>query len=277
VGLQEILWTLQNLPTSWQNILDILLVTAAFSALLLVVRGTRAATLLRGIGVVLLILWGLSLLLNLQAFGWLLGRTISALAIALPVIFQEELRRWLDRVGRIIPVDTDDPLRNLEQMLIDEISEAARQMSRRKHGALIVIERDSGLQEYIDSGIEVDALVSSALLQTTFFPNTALHDGAAIIRGNRLVAAACTLPLSSAPRLPEAHMGMRHRAALGIAEASDALAIVVSEQTGRITLVEGGHFFRAADADRLAEILRDHLSAGRPVNLVDWWRRVWRN
>lgn len=266
MGLREILWAIENLLSSWQNILDILLVAAVFFLILQLVRGTRAATLLRGFAVALLLLWTLSFLLNLRAFSWLLSRTLTAFSIALPVIFQEELRRWLDRLGRFVPFRGREAVTPDErEFLIDQICDAVRYMSRRRHGALIVLERETGLQEYIESGVELDAGVSTELLQTIFFPNTALHDGAVIVRGNRVVAAACTLPISTARHLPDRQMGLRHRAALGISEVSDAVTIVVSEETGRISVVVGGRFIRGIDAERLAMILGEYIRQ-RPVS-----------
>jgi diadenylate cyclase len=278
VGAREILWALENLPGSWQNVLDVLLVAFVFFLILQLVRGTRAATLLRGIGIVLVFVWLLSFIFELQAFSWLLSRTLTALAVALPVIFQEELRRWLDRVGRMIPLPgADGHTVEHHEGVIEEISDAARYMSRRRHGALIVLERETGLQEYIESGVEIDALVSSELLQTIFFPNTALHDGAAIIRGDRIIAAACTLPISSARNLPDRQMGLRHRASLGITEISDAVAVVISEETGRISVVVGGRFIRGIDAERLAMILGEYLpekQASRLSGLFSHFRKA---
>jgi diadenylate cyclase len=271
LGLQEILWAIQNLPRNWQYILDVLLVASVFFLILQLVRGTRAASLLRGIGIVLFLLWSLSFLLNLQAFSWLLSRTLTALLVAVPVIFQEELRRWLDRVGRMIPLPGPEGIDSeSHEGLIAEIGDAVRYMSRRRHGALIVMERETGLQEYIESGIEMDAVVTSELLQTTFFPNTALHDGAVIIRGSRIVAGACTLPISSARHLPDRQMGLRHRASLGISEVSDAVAIVVSEETGRISIVVGGRFIRGIDAERLVMILAEYLPQGSSSRITTW-------
>lgn len=273
MGLQEIIWAVQSLPRSWQNILDVLLVAFVFFLILQFVRGTRAATLLRGIGIVLILMWSLSFLLNLQAFSWLLSRTLTALAVALPVIFQEELRRWLDRVGRVLPLPGPENKETQHQdNVIGEISDAARYMSRRRHGALIVLERETGLQEYADSGVTMDALVSSEILQTTFFPNTALHDGAVIIRGDRIVAGACTLPISSARNLPDRTMGLRHRASLGITEVSDAVAVVISEETGRISVVVGGRFIRGIDAERLAMILSEYLPQKHPSRIFEFFR-----
>lgn len=260
MGLQEILWAIENLPANWQNVLDVLLVATIFFLILQLVRGTRAATLLRGIAVALLLLWTLSFLLNLRAFSWLLSRTLTALSIALPVIFQEELRRWLDRLGRFVPIFGEEGVRHDErEVLIEQICDAARYLSRRRQGALIVLERETGLQEYVESGIRLDAVASSKLLQTVFFPGTALHDGAVIIRHSRVVAAACTLPISTIRHMPDPQMGLRHRAALGISEVSDAVAVVVSEETGRISVVVGGRFIRGLDVERLAMILGEYV------------------
>ena len=276
MGLQEILWTLQSLPRSWQNILDVLVVAMVFFAVLQLVRRTRAATLLRGIAIVLIIVWLLSTVLNLLAFSWLLSRILTALAIALPVIFQDELRRWLDQVGRFIPQLGEESMPpSAHERQIGQICDAVRMLSRRRHGALIVLERETGLQEYIDSGVPVQALVTSELLQTIFFPNTALHDGAVIIRDDQIAAAACTLPISTARRLPDRHMGLRHRAALGISEVSDAVTVVVSEETGRISVVVGGRFIRGIDAERLAMILGEYIiKRHAPSRLSNWLHQL---
>ncbi len=271
---RELLWSLENLFGSWLNVLDFLLVASIFFLILQMVRGTRAATLLRGMAVALLLLWLLSFLLNLRAFSWLLSRTLTAFSIALPVIFQEELRRWFDRLGRSLPLLTRPgiPLDERER-LIASIADAVRYLSRRRHGALIVMERETGLQEYIESGVPVDSAVTSELLQTIFFPNTALHDGAVIIRRDRIVAAACTLPISTARHLPDRQMGLRHRAALGISEVSDAVAIVVSEETGRISVVVGGRFIRGIDAERLAMILGEYIRQREVTRRFSTWFR----
>jgi diadenylate cyclase len=221
----------------------------------------------------LVLVWTLSSILNLQAFSWLLGQTLTAMAVALPVIFQEELRRWLDRLGRFIPSISGEPVRESEQaLLITEICDAVRLLARRRHGALIVLEFETGLQEYIESGVALEANATSALLQTIFFPNTALHDGAVIIRGERILAAACTLPVSTARRLPDRQMGLRHRAALGISEISDAVAVIVSEESGRISVVVSGRFIRGIDADRLAMILGEYIQRPRRSILAVWLR-----
>jgi len=272
---QEIIWATQNLLTSWQNILDVLLVAAIFFLILRLVRGTRAATLLRGIAVALLLLWALSFVLNLRAFSWLLSRTLTAFSIALPVIFAEELRRWMDRLGRSIPfIGQETVTLDARQTLIAETCDAVHYLSRRRHGALIVFERETGLQEYAESGVRLDSVVTSATLQTIFFPNTALHDGAVIIHGDRLVAAACTLPISTVRHMPDRQMGLRHRASLGISEVSDSVAVVVSEETGKISVVVGGRFIRGIDAERLKMILGEYIQSRQSRGwLAEWFQQ----
>ena len=276
MSIQELLWTIQNLPQNWQNILDVLLVASVFFGILQLVRGERAATLLRGIAIVVVSVWVLSIVLNLLAFSWLLSRTLTGVAIALPVIFQEELRRWFDRIGRFVQTRGDEAAPGALGNPITAICDATQMLSRRRHGALIVLEREIGIQEYIDSGILIDGAVTSELLQTTFFPNTALHDGAVIIRGERLVAAACTLPISSARLLPDSHMGLRHRAALGISEVSDTVTVVVSEETGRISVVVNGRFIRGIDAERLAMILGEYIPQRESSRLLTWFQQLGR-
>jgi diadenylate cyclase len=247
VARTDILWALQNLPRSWLNILDVLLVALVFFLILQWVRGTRAATVLRGIGIVLILVWSLSTLLNLQAFSWLLSRTLTALAVALPVIFQEELRRWLDRVGRVLTLpQAEDKNPVAQQGMISEIADAARYLSRRRHGALIVLERDTGLQEYAESGVGLDAMVSRLSRPLSF--RAALH-GAAILRGDNF-AGAYTLPISSR-QLPDSQMGRgchHHRHP----EVSDAVSSSF-RRAGRISVVVGGRLFvidRASHDDR---------------------------
>lgn len=260
MALQEILWTLQNFPRGWQNILDVLLVALVFFLILRLVRGTRAATLLRGILILLVVVFTLSAVLNLQAFSWLLRNSLTALIIAVPVIFQDDIRRWLDRLGRVGLFDTGEGLEEAKRhYLIAEIVDAVRLLARQRYGALIVLERDTGLQEYMDTGVMMESLVSSALLQTAFFPRTPLHDGALIIRGDRAMAAACTLPVSGVRHMPDRTMGLRHRAALGLTEISDAIVIVISEETGKISVVDGGRFYKVLDTDRLAIILGEYI------------------
>lgn len=275
MGIEEVIWTIQNLPNDWRNFLDIFLVAAIFFGALQLVRGTRAATVLRGIAIMLLVMWALSTLLNLQAFSFLLQTILTAMLIAVPVIFQDELRRWLDRVGRIGLVDIVSQIgQERQSALITELRDAVRILSKQQHGALIVIERDTGLAEYIDTGVYIDAATNSHLLLTLFYPKTTLHDGAVIIRGDRIVAAACTMPVSNRRNMPDPRMGLRHRAGLGISEVSDAIVIIVSEESGKISVVSEGRFIRGIDADRLAIILNEFIKMEARTGLPYWLTRL---
>ncbi len=275
MGIEEVIWTIQNISSDWRNFLDIFLVAAVFFGALQLVKGTRAATVLRGIAISLLIMWALSTLLNLQAFSFLLQTVLTATLVAVPVIFQDELRRWLDRVGRIGLVDIVSQIGEERQAaLITELRDAARAMSRLKHGALIVIERDTGLAEYINTGVEINARPENQLIQTIFFPKTSLHDGAMIIRGDKIVAVACTLPVSNRRNMPDPTMGLRHRAGLGISEVSDAIVIIVSEESGKISVVSEGRFIRGIDADRLAIILNEFIKMENQRGVPSWFSSV---
>lgn len=225
------------------------------------VRGTRAVTLLRGVAILLVAVSLMSSLLGLRAFAWLLGNTLPALVVAIPVIFQPELRRVLDRVGRMSTLlgVTTAPESEREQVIV-EVVDAVEVLAQRQHGALIVFERETGLQEYIDTGVRMNATVSSQLLLTIFHPNTTLHDGAVIMRGTRMVAAACVLPLSTKQTITtRRRTGLRHRASMGISEVSDALAIVVSEETGIISLVHNGQMYPRLNHTSLVELLETYV------------------
>ncbi|MFN8528895.1 MAG: diadenylate cyclase CdaA [Anaerolineae bacterium] len=249
------LWyTLATLQLS--DLLDILLVAFVFFGLSFFLRGTQAMALLRG----LVILFGIAALLStvfdLVAVRWLLERGLTVLIIAVPVIFQPELRRVLERLGRagfLISRQAPDTVR---ARIIDDVCQAAERLSERRHGALIVLERNSSLQEYIRTGIPLNSDVSPQLLLTIFWPKTELHDGAAIIdRSGRIAAAASVLPLSSARNLQQPKLGTRHRAAIGMSEVSDAICVVVSEETGRISIANGGRLIPRLDSKRLKTIL----------------------
>ena len=261
--MADILWVFERL--NWLSVLDILLVASIFYWLLYLIRGTQAVQLLRGIIIVVLLTALLTNVLQLRAFKWLIRNSIPALLVAIPVIFQPELRRALERLGR---AGMFPPLREAAVgQVIDHICEACGRLAERRHGALIVLERETGLREYIDTGVRIEAKVTPELLLTIFFPNTALHDGAVIIREDRIVAASCVLPLTESSRFV-GQLGLRHRAAVGITEQSDAIAIVVSEETGIISLAHGGRMIRRLDEKRLAKILRAFYQ--RPTS-----RRLW--
>ncbi len=251
--MSDILWIFSRL--GFRDIIDILLVAGVLYALLQLIKGTQAIQLLRGVIIVVFMAVLLSSIFRPIAFSWLISRAMTALLVAIPVIFQPELRRALERLGRAGGL-IDRPMREAAaNRAITQVARACRQLAERRHGAIIVLERNTGLQDYIDTGIEINAQVSSELLLTIFFPNTALHDGAVVIREDQIVAAAVVLPLH-AETLPDRHLGTRHRAALGICEQTDAIAVVVSEQTGIISVAQNGRMVRYLDENRLRTILQ---------------------
>ncbi len=244
---------------NWLSILDLLIVTLIFFGLLILLRDTQAVVLLRGI----LILVVLGALLNstavLPAFSWLVRTILPALIIAIPVIFAPEIRRALERIGRAGFIFGNGKASPGMQKSIAAVVNAAVRLSDRRHGALIVLQRLDNLEEYVQTGVMVDAAVTPELFLQVFYPNTPLHDGAAIVDGSRLVAAACVMPLSASGVLahtPDRQLGLRHRAALGISEVSDAVVVVISEESGTISVVHNGRMIRRLDADRLENILR---------------------
>ncbi len=258
----EVIWTLQNL--NWTAVLDILVVAVAIFLALQLVRGTQAVSLLRGTLILLLIVWLLTNLISLVAFSWLVRGALIMFAVAVPIIFQQELRRAVDMIGRTrIVWFARQSRESNRQRVIREICAAVERLSERRHGALIVLERETNLSEYLDTGVKLDALVSDELLTTTFWPKTELHDGAVIIRVDRIVAAACVLPLSAARQMPERNMGLRHRASLGISEVSDAVAVVVSEENGNISLANNGRIIRRLDGERLYTLLNEFYGDAR--------------
>nr|HID13395.1 TIGR00159 family protein [Anaerolineae bacterium] len=250
----DLLWYLQLLD--WIDGLDILLVAFIFFWLLYLVRGTRAVPLLRGMILLIIVVALLSGVIRLRAFGWLTQKALPALLVAIPVVFQPELRRALERLGRAGTLfgRTTGSRAILEQTLA-VIALACRALSQRRYGALIVLERETGLQEFVDSGVLLDAAITPDLLVTIFDPHTTLHDGAVIVRHGRVLAAACVLPLSTA-FLADRELGLRHRAAIGVTEESDAIAVVVSEERGSISIAHNGRIIRNLDAKRLEAVLR---------------------
>jgi diadenylate cyclase len=239
---------------------DILLVTVLIYGLLRLVRGTRAVSLLRGLVFLAAFVLGLSIFIDLLAFRWLVSNLGLAFLVAIPVIFQPELRRALEqlgRTGRVVRLFR----RNRENPAVSTVARACLRLSQRRHGALIVFEQETGLQEYVDTGIVLNAEPSPELLLTIFNKTTELHDGAVIMRGELLAAAACVMPLSTSS-LSDRQMGLRHRAALGISEVSDAVAVVVSEETGQIAIAHNGRILRRQDPARLDAILDAFLLGG---------------
>jgi diadenylate cyclase len=250
---------------TWLDAFDILIVTLIFYSILMLVRGTRADQILQGLAIVLVVGMLISSVFHLTLFNWLLRYSVPVALIALPVIFQPELRRLLEYLGRsskVMNLPRTSFSRGTERT-IDEICQATTRLKERLHpGALICIERNTGLEDYAASGVRMDALVSAELLLTIFYPNSPLHDGAVIVRGDRLIAAAVLLPLSDAQSI-YADLGTRHRAALGLSEQTDALVIIISEETGTVSVAEHGRLIRNVSEERLRRMLLALRSPGR--------------
>ncbi len=264
------------MPPWLLDLIDIALVTALIFQVLLLVRGTRAVQLALGLAV-LFAVYTAARILRLSTLQFVLSYIGVVIPIALLVIFQPELRRMLEQLGRggvfvsgFGPgLDREGTIR-----LVNDVARACRVLSSRKIGALIVLERRTGLNDVIESGIKVDAFVTVQLLITTFFPNTPLHDGAVVVRGNRLMAAGCLLPLSENPNLSRT-LGTRHRAALGLTEATDAVAVVVSEETGAISVARDGQLARGLAEEELKVMLLSLIAQGGSRGPTLWpWRRT---
>jgi len=258
--LNEILYFFQRL--NWLSVLDLFLVTLVFYLVLLLLKDTQAMVLLRGVLFFVILLTLFTSFINLPAFSWLVETVIPALLFAIPVIFAPEIRRGLEKLGRAGPSHLLTPKTHSDdtamKQTIHAVVTAAARLSARQHGALIVIQRRQNLDEYVSTGVRLDATVTAELLLQIFYPNTPLHDGAVIIADNLIVAGACVMPLSASgilTRSPERQMGLRHRAALGTSEATDAITVVVSEQTGSISIAHSGRMIRRLDSERLENIL----------------------
>ncbi|KJR96160.1 MAG: membrane protein [Peptococcaceae bacterium BRH_c4a] len=255
------------------NLIDIAIVAFVLYRFMLLIKGTRAVQLLKGLAV-LVVATAASSLLQLYTLQWILKQAMTALLVALPIVFQPELRRALEKLGGGSFLSRQ--LNNMGEaeldVLVGEIVRAVRIMAKEKIGALIVLERSTGLEEYIDTGIKVGGRVSGELLVNIFIPRTPLHDGAVIIRGDRIMAAACMLPLTQAQNLSRS-LGTRHRAAIGITEESDCLAVIVSEETGTVSLAVEGVLARGLDEKLLADRLTGALRPAKQGNLAAFWLR----
>jgi len=258
------------------GVVDVLLVTLAVFFVLRLVRGTQAVVLLRGMIVLVITIAVLTSLLNLPAFTWLLEASLPALLIAIPVIFAPEIRRALERLGRTSNMFFLSTTPDHIEALIDTVCVTAQRLSDRRYGALIVIEREIPLAEYKETGVTLDAELTPQLLLQIFHINTPLHDGAAIIEKDRIAAAGCVMPLSSSgtlSRSTDRSMGLRHRAALGISEVSDAVSVVVSEETGGISVTHNGRMIRRLDQARLKNILTAFFRPRTTGRFPGWLER----
>lgn len=257
-----------------RDIIDMAIVAFAFYKLFMLIRETRAEQLIKGI-VVLFVATKLSEWLQLFTLYWILEKTMTVGVIALLIVFQPELRRALEHIGRsrfftksFIEIKDEEI-----NKIIDEIVEAAASLSRQKIGALIVFERETGLNEVAETGTKINALVSSGLLINIFIPNTPLHDGAVLIKEDTIKAAGCFLPLSENMDLGK-DLGTRHRAAIGITERSDSIALVISEETGAISVAENGKIRRFIDIKTLRKILFGIYNPNNQMpSLIQKWRQ----
>jgi len=239
----------------WKAAVEILLLAAVIYYLLLLVRGTRGAAVLTGFLIVLLGIAGFTQLFHLDVINWILSRFLALLAIAVLVIFQPELRRALAQLGSRNPFTSS----RLRIELADVLAETARALAQKRCGALMAIEREIGFRGVAETGVAVDAKATPELLTTIFFENTPLHDGGVILRGDRVVAAACVFPLTQQSGL-STQLGMRHRAAIGLSEETDAIVIVISEETGDISVAVNGQLRRGLDPDALRQYLSQTLA-----------------
>lgn len=240
----------------WNTYVDILIIALIFFKLMDLIKETRAEQLIKGI-VMLIIATKVSEMLGLHTVYWLLKNAMTVGFIAILIIFQPELRRALEHLGRGKFFSKGDIADQELDAMLDEINNAVGQLSKSKTGALIILEQETGLSEHMETGILIDSKVTAQLLVNIFIPNTPLHDGALIIRKNRIATAGCFLPLTQNQNLSK-ELGTRHRAALGVTELSDALAIVVSEETGVISFAMEGKLSRYLDTKSLKEIIKNN-------------------
>jgi diadenylate cyclase len=258
---------------SWRSILDIMIVTFVFYKAIVLIRGTRAEQLVKGLAVLIMITV-ISRALGLAALEWLLTNLMTVGIVAIPVVFQPELRRVLETLGRgKIFTRSNQLYAEFDfELMLEEIIKAIQVLVKKRIGALIILERETGLKEIIETGIPIDGHVSAELLINIFMPRSPLHDGALIIRGNRVAAAGCYLPLTENPNLSK-ELGTRHRAALGVSEQSDAVSIIVSEETGVVSLTNNGKLTRYLDDKTLRQMLIDLCKP--PSSSFNFWQ--WRS
>lgn len=257
------------------DIVEIILIAFLLYSILVWIKNTRAWALFKGIIVILAFIM-IAALFQMNTILWLAGKLINVGIIALAVIFQPELRKALDQLGRkrfflgMFSWDMDRAIKRFSERTAAEMVKATFEMAKVKTGALIVVEKDIMLTEYERTGIPLDSIVSSQLLINIFEKNTPLHDGAVIVRGERIISATCYLPLSDNMDLDK-ELGTRHRAAVGISEVSDSLTIIVSEETGAVSIAVGGEIMRGLDAEELKRRLMELADAGYGVSR---WEKI---
>lgn len=261
----NISWILERL-FDVRTIVDILVVTALFYWLLWVAQGTRALSVIRGIVFLFLLLYLTGEILELRTLNSILATIWPALIIAIPVIFQQELRRAFEQLGHAgswLKSSFPNQDEGASEYMIDEVVRASYQLSRLRYGSLIVLERETNLQDFVDRGVTINADISRQLLINIFFPNSPLHDAAVVIGSYRVLAASVVLPLTDNISASSS-LGTRHRAGVGITEESDAISVIVSEETGQMSVAHSGRLIRNLDQDRLRRVLRTLLRIDRP-------------
>lgn len=271
----RIIAAILQLNIGWRDIVDILIVAYVFYRLILIIRGTRAQQLIKGL-VILLVAMIVSDLVGFNTLHWLLRGVMTVGIIAIPIVFQPELRRALEQIGRGRLFQRSYWNWNPQEFdyLLDELTKAIPVLVKKRIGALIIIERETGLKEWVETGIPVEGVVSAELLINIFFPRSPLHDGAVIIRGKQIAAAGCYLPLTDDPYLNK-ELGTRHRAGIGMTEQSDAVAIIVSEETGIVSVAHNGILTRYLDEKKLRSILTDLCAPPRGEGFSFWpWRNI---
>ncbi|MDQ0216687.1 diadenylate cyclase [Oikeobacillus pervagus] len=255
------------------NVLDILLVWFVIYKLIMVIRGTKAVQLLKGIFVIVAVKI-LSGVLGLKTLSWMMEAALTWGFLAIIIIFQPELRRALEQLGRGRLFARTAILEDEgQQKLIEALIKAVNYMAKRRIGALISIERETGMSDYIETGIPLNSEISSELLINIFIPNTPLHDGAVVIQRNQIAAAACYLPLSESPFISK-ELGTRHRAALGISEVTDSLTVIVSEETGAVSITKNGELYRQLSPDEFKSLLEHELLNSSKITSSTRWN--WR-
>ena len=271
-NVEMFFWNIIHQP-NLADVIDILIMAALLYQLVMLTKQTRAIQVLKGLAVLLIISY-VSELFGLTSLNWLMRSVLNNGALLLFIIFQPELRKLLEQVGRGAVFEHGSASQSENERIIAEITQCCLRLSKRRVGALIVFEQKTGLKDVIETGTALDASISAPLLENIFEPNTPLHDGAVIIRGQRIVAAACVLTLSESNALSR-DLGTRHRAALGISEASDAVTLIVSEETGIVSLTKNGVMTRRLDAEGIAHALRE-LYHEEPTGLKAWSRKILR-
>lgn len=264
------------------DIIEIIILAFLIYQVVKWIKNTRAWTLVKGL-VVVMLFWFLAVIFQLNVVKWIISNTINVGIIAILIVFQPELRKALEQLGKknivrsiIIFDDAKDKSERFSDHSLNEIIRATFELARNKTGALMVIEEGTPLNEFESTGIFIDSMISSELLINIFEKNTPLHDGAVILRGNRIVAATCYLPLSDNMQLSK-DLGTRHRAGIGISELSDSLTIIVSEETGKVSIAREGKLIRNVDGDYLRAKLIDAQKKSTDNNRLKFWKGRFKN